>query len=210
MRTYQAKYTEESKAREALKTAEEALVTQYVWGGEYQPKNTAKLVWTEEAFHYSMCSIEKAGNMRAVETGISPVVHKDSCLEFFFSPLPESRKDYINIEINPIGGTFIAIGLDRHDRILRTDLDLKILQIENCMEETDGIARWGFTARIPYTLIAMLLRIETYLPPTYITANFYKCGDATPQAHYGVWNAIGTEQPDYHRPEFFGKIELCR
>jgi hypothetical protein len=38
------------------------------------------------------------------------------------------------------------------------------------------------------------------------TANFYKCGDGTPEPHFVTWNPVGTENPDYHRPEFFGKV----
>jgi hypothetical protein len=26
--------------------------------------------------------------------------------------------------------------------------------------------------------------------------------------HYGCWNLIGTERPDFHRPEYFGTIVL--
>ena len=38
------------------------------------------------------------------------------------------------------------------------------------------------------------------------TANFYKCGEETSEPHYVTWNPIGSENPDYHRPEFFGKV----
>jgi hypothetical protein len=38
------------------------------------------------------------------------------------------------------------------------------------------------------------------------TANFYKCGDETAVAHYVTWNPIKTVNPDYHRPEYFGKV----
>ena len=39
-------------------------------------------------------------------------------------------------------------------------------------------------------------------------ANFYKCGDQSTVVHYSTWNPVETEKPDYHRPEFFGKIIL--
>lgn len=37
-------------------------------------------------------------------------------------------------------------------------------------------------------------------------ANFYKCGDNTSKPHYLSWNPIGTESPDFHRPDFFGNL----
>ena len=37
-------------------------------------------------------------------------------------------------------------------------------------------------------------------------ANFYKCGDLTVNKHYLAWQPVGTERPDYHRPEYFGPM----
>jgi hypothetical protein len=39
-------------------------------------------------------------------------------------------------------------------------------------------------------------------------ANFYKCGDDLPEPHFLAWNMINTEEPDFHRPEFFGTLEF--
>ena len=41
-----------------------------------------------------------------------------------------------------------------------------------------------------------------------ITANFYKCGDDLTVPHFVSWNPIKTEKPDFHRPEFFGKLKF--
>ena len=38
------------------------------------------------------------------------------------------------------------------------------------------------------------------------TANFYKCGDLLAQPHFLSWNKIDIAKPDFHRPDFFGKI----
>ncbi|MCK7536290.1 MAG: carbohydrate-binding family 9-like protein [Marinilabiliales bacterium] len=40
-------------------------------------------------------------------------------------------------------------------------------------------------------------------------ANFYKCGDKLSNPHFVTWNPVGTEKPDYHRPEYFGISEIC-
>ena len=37
-------------------------------------------------------------------------------------------------------------------------------------------------------------------------ANFYKCGDETQKPHYLSWNPVKTSKPDFHRPEYFGKL----
>ena len=40
-------------------------------------------------------------------------------------------------------------------------------------------------------------------------ANFYVCGDRTPCPCYGAWNDVQTTTPDFHRPEFFGRLILA-
>ncbi|MDE6137165.1 MAG: hypothetical protein K2F97_06800, partial [Muribaculaceae bacterium] len=44
--------------------------------------------------------------------------------------------------------------------------------------------------------------------PVEMRGNFYKCASATSQPHYLSWNPIDTPEPDFHRPEFFGKLIL--
>jgi hypothetical protein len=39
-------------------------------------------------------------------------------------------------------------------------------------------------------------------------ANFYKCGDETPEPHFLSWNPIDLPKPNFHVPQFFGQLEL--
>jgi len=39
-------------------------------------------------------------------------------------------------------------------------------------------------------------------------ANFYKCGDMLTVPHYVTWNPVGTENPDYHQPKYFGLLKF--
>jgi hypothetical protein len=41
-----------------------------------------------------------------------------------------------------------------------------------------------------------------------IKANFYKCGDETPEPHFLSWNPIDLPQPNFHAPQFFGLLNL--
>ena len=41
-----------------------------------------------------------------------------------------------------------------------------------------------------------------------LMANCFKCGDLTAQEHYFSWNPIDLVDPDFHRPDFFGKMIL--
>ncbi len=44
--------------------------------------------------------------------------------------------------------------------------------------------------------------------PVVMAGNLNKCASATSAPHYLSWNPIDTPTPDFHRPEFFGKIIL--
>lgn len=58
-----------------------------------------------------------------------------------------------------------------------------------------------------YTLPADLLARSfgvTLTPGLTMRGNFYKCGDRTEKAHYGMWRAYDravVPKPDFHRPE---------
>lgn len=36
--------------------------------------------------------------------------------------------------------------------------------------------------------------------------NFFKTGEQTPVHHTLSWNLIDLDKPDFHRPEWFGKL----
>ena len=37
-------------------------------------------------------------------------------------------------------------------------------------------------------------------------ANFYKIAENSSNPHYITWSEVGIDHPDFHRPEFFGKL----
>ena len=68
---------------------------------------------------------------------------------------------------------------------------------------TEGeLAGWQTAICIPFGLIGM----DGGNLPENIRANFYKCGDKTAHPHFLSWNPVEVPHPDFHRPEFFGKL----
>ena len=67
---------------------------------------------------------------------------------------------------------------------------------------------WTIRLFVPLGCIAALYGRTEFHRGDRIRANFYKCGDETETPHYGAWNFIDLPSPDFHRPEFFGEIEL--
>jgi hypothetical protein len=72
--------------------------------------------------------------------------------------------------------------------------------------EISGDIRWSLTLVIP--LSVFFHHKVASLAGTSFRANFYKCGDKLSNPHFVTWNPVGTEKPDYHRPEFFGTLKF--
>ena len=150
----------------------------------------------------------KEKNILAQETRINGDVYKDSCVEFFISV---DGKNYYNFECSCIGTIHLAHGPDRNNRNFVEPKTVKKIEIESSLgnqpfAEKSGNFEWEMMIRIPvesfaFDKIKSLNRLKA-------TANFYKCGDETSEPHFVTWNPNGTENPDYHCPEFFGKVEF--
>ena len=134
-------------------------------------------------------------------------VCEDSCVEFFVSP--EDDGIYYNFEFNPIGTCLLGKGHGRHDsRVVDTTYISKIRRMGTLgtkpFSEKAGDQYWELTVAIPLEAFAGK-EIGTLEGKTF-KANFYKCGDKLSQPHYLTWNPVGTPNPDYHRPEYFGNL----
>lgn len=147
-------------------------------------------------------------NILAQETRTNGDIYKDSCVEFFISM---DNKNYYNFEFNCIGTIHIGYGSGRKNRVpVQPEIAEKIEIVSSLgnqpFAEKNGEYEWEMMIRIPLNCFAFD-KVET-LQDKNATANFYKCGDETSEPHFVTWNPIGTENPDYHCPEFFGKIRF--
>ena len=146
-------------------------------------------------------------NLRAVHSVHNEMVCEDSCVEFFFAPYSFDPR-YINIEVNPIGTVFASIGEGRHDRTLLTDEQICELGVRTTVDRSKIASYWTAQFMVPYSLISELFGLESVQQVTKIRCNFYKCGDLLPKPHWGSWKPVDTEQPDFHRSEFFCEVVL--
>lgn len=132
-------------------------------------------------------------------------VWKDSCVEFFCK-LPD-EEFYYNFEFNCIGTCLSTRRISRNkDIVPLTNEQFQQIERHSSLErkafEIQGNSEWTLVIGIPFSLIGFQNEGKQNL----LLANFYKCGDKTKTPHYLSWNPITTEQPDFHRPEFFGKL----
>lgn len=149
-------------------------------------------------------------------TDFNAMVCKDSCVEFFFEPVP--GLGYFNLEMNA-GGTPLCFHITDARRVpdgfaafekLNAD-ELGAIAIAGTLPRTvdPEIATpldWALCAHIPLAPFAR--RLGRALPvPGLWRGNFFKCADESSHPHWGSWAPLG-EELNFHQPERFGVIEL--
>lgn len=134
---------------------------------------------------------------------------EDSCCEFFVQdPSPLSGGLYYNFEVNAAGKLLACRGTGREGRQPLSEEEFaSIVRLADFpyglpFEREGGIWQWRVALLIPLELIGADSETKQ------LRANFYKCGDLTAHPHFLSWSAVETARPDFHRPEFFGTLEL--
>lgn len=172
----------------------------------YKPSCQFKIVRSNQSFFIHFKVVES--NIRALYTKDQDPVWEDSCVEFFCKN--PKQDTYFNFEFNCIG---TCLATERKSRTLSVNpLSAKNLNSikrfsslgNTTFEERKGNFEWKLTVEIPFEIID----IQSDNLQETLMANFYKCADGTSIPHYLSWSHIATDQPDFHRPEYFGAIYL--
>lgn len=145
-------------------------------------------------------------DIRAVEMNDNGRSWEDSCCEIFLSV---DGKTYFNIEVTCIGSVLVGEGTRRQGRVQLPAEDVASILRWSSLERksydiSGGNHHWRVTVLVPFSVIGL----NPDVLPDEIYGNFYKCGDLTAHPHFVSWNPVATPSPDFHRPEFFGKICL--
>ena len=175
-----------------------AQIDEFAWddGTGYRPRTQAQLLHTESGIFVRFETDESP--LRAECRQHNGRICEDSCMEFFFCPDNDDDR-YLNFEMNSLGTLMVGLGKERANRTL-LDFDVSLFRIIPQVE--NGI--WTHRLFIPFSFI--LQHYQKISPVFY--GNLYKCGDKTARPHYGSWNRIGTPQPDFHAPQYFGRLVL--
>ena len=177
-----------------------AELSNFKWLSGYEPEAYGQLVLVPgDAFYVKMAAQE--ANPLARHKGKNVPACLDSALEFFVSFDNTSLK-YLNIETNANAAVLAQIGMKRGERDDVSDMfDAEMIR------EGDF---WCIYTKVTMDQITELFGIsaDVFKSGYKFCANFYKCGDETDAPHYGMWNPVETEIPDYHRPEHFGEMTI--
>ena len=171
----------------------------------YHPLTTFNIAHSDRMIYidfFVRCNYLRAENFE----NQSPV-SDDSCVEFFIEPTGELP--YWNFEFNCIGTVNASHRYERKKPVRLTDEEIaRIERYPSCgtrpFRELEGLFTWNLLVGIPLDLIGMKYEGK----PIEMRGNFYKCAAAASQPHFLSWNPIDTEHPDFHQPDFFGKITL--
>jgi hypothetical protein len=151
----------------------------------------------------------KEDYFKAEKTETNQMVCEDSCVEFFVSPADDGI--YYNFEFNGIGTVLLGTGTGRENSTrANPEIISKIRRIssagEKLVREKKGEFEWTITIAIPFEVF-FHHKVKNLKGKTF-RANFYKCGDMLTVPHYVTWNPVGTKNPDYHQPEYFGLLKF--
>jgi hypothetical protein len=174
---------------------------------DYKPEVSLSIAYRDQEIFLKFYI--KENYFKAEKTESNQMVCEDSCVEFFVSP--EKDGIYYNIEFNGIGTCLLGTGTARENSSrANPGIISKIRRLTSVgdkpVKEGKGEFEWTITIAIPYEVFFHHKVKE--LKGKSFRANFYKCGDMLTIPHYVTWNPVGTENPDYHQPAYFGELKF--
>lgn len=176
------------------------------------PKTNAKVSYDDDHVYVIFKVLDN--HVKAVETKTHGRVWEDSCVEFFFSPGPDTERGYFNFEAN-CKGVFL---FKYHNKKTNTDGSVSLEDCEKISiahslqrdveQELTEPLEWRLEYRIPISILKKYMDVEEPDPGVVWRANFYKCADKTSHPHWLTWAPVDYPQPKFHLPEFFGRLDF--
>jgi len=149
--------------------------------------------------------------VRCVTHEINGPVWEDACVEFFFSPDMASPGKYFNLEVTGGGTPLICYNTFPRELNFLDTTDIKEIKIAHSLpvlvpnELTDSVT-WTVEYKIPVSLLEKYANVSQPCPGINWMANFYKCASNNSNPHYLSWAKVESPSPNFHLPEFFGKL----
>lgn len=188
--------------------SEVCLINDFPWGRpEVYPTACAHISFIQEGIFVHLYAEEQF--IRATVTEDNGPVYMDSCLEFFFCPMPGVSDSYFNFEVNPLGALYVGFsskGTREDSKPIDYSEFKEIIGVKVNRKENS----WDVSYKVPYKLIQIYMPEFAKAEHGCISANFYKCGDETKYPHFAVWNHIDPQvvtKPDFHVVKYFKIIK---
>lgn len=175
------------------------------WPENYKPEAAFAAAHNDLCLFIKFYVAEQA--IRAVYSRPHDPVYKDTCVEAFLAFNGEPA--YYNFEFNCLGTCLAGYGTGRNDRRALPEENIARIQRLSVIDTNHDSAfpfQWQLTLAVPLEVFGY--HRFTGMKGLESRGNFYKCGDDLPQPHYLAWNNIEATEPDFHLPEFFGRIKF--
>jgi hypothetical protein len=133
-------------------------------------------------------------------------IYDEEVVEVFISAGPETPTRYYELEVSPNG---VLLDAMIHNPTSRR-ADIQIDFVWDCpglrwwASRDDAAGRWWALLAIPWMAIT-----TPGTPPTLWRANFYRIErprDADPE--FSCWSPTHTAPADFHKPAYFGRLEI--
>lgn len=184
-------------------------VAEHPWDPDASgPVATAGLLYDDRALYLQF--LVDDDRIRAADRPLNGEVWRDSCVELFASPRPEQRA-YVNFEANCLGQFLVGYGPNREDRRLIESSVAERIRVETSVEgprkdPAPDDQGWWLAAALPFEALGEFVgRDVTPGPGTEWRGNAYCCR-GEPEPRYVAWAPIDAPDPDFHRPEAFGRF----
>lgn len=135
-------------------------------------------------------------------------VWTDSCVEFFVT---FDDTGYYNFEFSCIGKKLLGFRQNKTNAVHAPQSVLDSIKCEStlgveCFAERTGDCKWELMVEIPKE--AFFEHNFHTLEGLFARANVYKCGDGLSKPHFLSWSPIRVEKPNFHLPEYFGRMRF--
>lgn len=170
----------------------------------YAPQVGFHIAWSDEGL--AVLFKVREDHVLGTAMEINGPVWEDSCVEVFIDD-PQSS-EYFNFETSCIGTKLASKRRSRSDadHFNKETMD-KIRCFGSLPHEPVDIEgkeqEWWLAEFIPFSVIGLVKAPES------LRMNFYKCGDRCSRMHFLSWSEINLPAPDFHCPDFFGKVTLA-
>jgi hypothetical protein len=178
----------------------------------HRPRTQAKVLYDDDNIYVIFRVQDRY--VRAVVQQPNGLVCTDSCVEFFFTPGPDTKAGYFNLEVNAGGTPLFNFQKIPRKGILPIDpQDICKIEIAHSLpaviepEITEPVT-WTIEYRIPITLLEKYFPVVRPAPGITWPANFFKCADKSSHPHWLTWSPVDRPEPDFHVPECFGTLEF--
>lgn len=181
-------------------------------GSGHRPRTRLKLAWTDGG----ICGLFEVldRHVRCTRTRFQDPVYKDSCVELFLQPSPDSG--YLNFEFN-CGGALLASHItdptrtpDGFKAFTRLSVDQgEMVEVFPSMPprvdpEITEETLWHLGFFIPFGLIEDFSGPLGAMDGQNWHGNAYKCADDSSHPHWGSWAPVSAL--NFHLPHCFGVL----